>query len=89
MKSKQMCTETREKMVQIKANVYKDQSQFSGRTCVKIQGSMSKKWISMPAIQATVPKNQDQGVCCYKEMPETKTKCLVSGLRCGNHGQCA
>ena len=29
-----------------------------------------------------MPRNQDQGVCYYRQMPETRTQWLVSGLRC-------
>ena len=35
----------------------------------------------MPEIQDTVPRNQDQSICCYRPMPETRTKSLVSGLK--------
>ena len=38
----------------------------------------------MPAIQATVPRNQHQGVFYFWHLQETKTKCLVSGLRYRN-----
>ena len=36
----------------------------------------------MPEIQATVPRHQDQSVCYYRKMPETRTVCLESGPRC-------
>ena len=49
---------------------------------LKIKASIPITWVSMPGIQATVPRNQDQGVCCHRQMPETSTVWLESGLRC-------
>ena len=49
---------------------------------LKVKASISVTWISMREIQANVPRHQDQGVCYYRHMPETREKCLESGPRC-------
>ena len=49
---------------------------------LKSKASIPITWVSKPEIQATVPRNQDQGVCCHRQMPETSTVRLESGLRC-------
>ena len=33
---------------------------------LKIKASMLIRWVSMPEIQATVPRHRDQGVCYYR-----------------------
>ena len=36
----------------------------------------------MPEIQADVPRNHDQGVCCQRQVSERRKVCMKSGLRC-------
>ena len=48
---------------------------------LNLNASMSVRWVSMPKIIITVPKTQNQGVCYHKQIPETRTVCLGSGLR--------
>ena len=43
--------------------------------------NMSIIWVSKPEIQANASRNQDQGVCYRRQMPETRTVCLESGPR--------
>ena len=39
-------------------------------------------WVSVPEIQTTVPRRQDQDVCYYRPMLQTRTAYLESGPRC-------
>ena len=34
-------------------------------------------WVSMPEIHAYMPRNQDQGVWYYRQMPETRIRLFV------------
>ena len=82
LKSMQMCKEIRASLPE--------------NPGLKINAIMPITWVSMPEIQAKVPRNQDQGVCHYRKMPETRTVWL--GIRAKmlqimanvhrNHGQC-
>ena len=49
---------------------------------LKIKAIVPNTWVSMPEIQVIVPRNQDQCVCCHRQMPEGMTVCMESGLRC-------
>ena len=35
----------------------------------------------MPEMKANGPRHQDQGVCYYRQMPETRTMCLERCLK--------
>ena len=54
---------------------------------LKIKANISIIWVSMPPVQANVHRNQDQGVCSHKRMPETRTVCLKQGQCAWNEGQ--
>ena len=54
---------------------------------LKIKANMSIIWVSIYPVQANMPRNQDQGVYYYRQMPETRKVCLESGPKCLNSKQ--
>ena len=63
-----MCTEIRDSVPEIPG--------------LKIKANVPITWVSIPEIQANVPRHEDQDVSYYSEMPEKQTMYMESGPKC-------
>ena len=72
----------RAKILEINANVHKNHGQCTSKSWASNQDQYLYIMPQYPAIQANVPRNQNNGVCYHKQMPETRKACMESGLRC-------
>ena len=90
LESGKRCLNSRQTCREIRAGVPQN-------PVLNVKASMPTTRVSMPEIQDTVPRNQAQSVCYYRQLPTTSTKKLGMGFKMPeikvnvhrNHGRCA